>query len=141
MGNNIDKICSIINHIIYNIQIPESEHDIFSYFLYGHCNVFIEILDNIFKDDIEFYISDEFCHVIGKIDGFFYDARGFLPNIEYDKYEKIDKERFYYLVNIKAFGNYNSTCDKKVMEDGIKLGLEKYNDVFKIRKLKKQKEE
>lgn len=138
MFNNVDKICSIIDYIIYNVVIPKSEHDIFSYFLYGHCNIFIEILDNIFKDDIEFYINDDEVHIIGKIGNYYYDATGVLINIDLNKYEKIDKDMFYFLVDIKAFGNYDYRYDQKIIEDGTKLGLKKYDEVFKIKILKKE---
>ena len=125
--NNVDKIHAVINEIVDNIILPQ-EQDVYSYFLHGHCNIFINILDNIFQDDISFYYNESTNHIIGKIGNNFYDVRGYLNTSELDGYTYIEKDYFYYLVDIHLIGNYDKTYDESIINIGTNFGKNKWQD-------------
>lgn len=126
--DNPDIINAVINTINNNLRVPYP-HNIYSYFLTGHCNVYAEILDNIFNDNLEFYINDKESHIIVKIKNHFYDVNGFIDYMNLEDYNFIDKNLFYYLVDIKSFGNYDKNIDKNIVEYATSIGK---NELFNI---------
>ena len=117
--NNIDAVENIVLEINQNVTIP-NPHNIYSYFLTGHCNIYSLILLGVFEGYATPYDNNE--HIVTKIGDNYYDVEG-LANwkVEDSNYRETYKD---YLLDpvFTGLGEYKEGVDDKVILEGIKVG-------------------
>lgn len=116
-----------------------------NYFLYGHCNVFAQILAQSFEKDLEGIFTDtKDIHVISKICNHYYDVRGQVDNIEnIDNYIQRSNDEIkpyeYLAQHLKeiAIGNYDGKIDKYLIELGIAAAKERIHQLKSLDNINK----
>ena len=130
--NNVDTIEAIIYLVNEELNVP-SYHNVYSYFLTGHCNVYSLILMGIFEGYATPYDCSKEAHIVTKIGDNYYDVEG-LANwkVEDSKYTETYKD---YLLepDIVGLGNYETGIDDRIVEQGIRLGKAILEDKIKYR--------
>ena len=128
----------------YHVADCTVSHNIESYFINGHCNIYSAILYGIFGEYATPYANFE--HIITKIGDQYYDALGFVSVLEDDKTKRGEK---YYdrtideIMDVKymRLGQYDPNEDDPIMEQGIRYGKELLESIIQERFAKEQEKE
>ena len=90
----IQYLNEIFPNIHYRFTQPYSYYrDACSYYLFGHCASFARILNAIFPNNSELYVSSS--HVLVKIDNYFYDVSGVVYDLNLNDYHYADLNDYY----------------------------------------------
>ena len=135
-----------------NIKFPEYHigdytvsHNIESYFINGHCNIYSAILCGIFGEYATPYAN--FGHIITKIGDQYYDALGFIDLLEVEgkiqsggKYHERSVDE---IMDVKymQLGEYDPNEDDPIMEQSIRYGKELLESIIQKRFAKEQEKE
>lgn len=128
--NNSSLMVGLINRIndalINECVIPEP-HNLESYFLTGHCNVYAIILSKLFGDDATVYDNQK--HIITKIGDAYYDVMG-----EYAKVlvgnEFYETEPAFLYESLFGLGSYDKNIDGRIVEVGVEAGKQFISEVM-----------
>jgi len=111
-----------------------------NYFFYGHCNVFAQILAEVFEEYLdEVLTASKDIHVVVKICGHYYDVRGLIDTKEeIDSYNIRSKEEIEPYQSLAqtlkdlAIGNYSEDFDGELIKYGISAGKKRLNEYIKV---------
>ena len=119
--DNIDAMDILIYYINLALEpvIPQY-HNVNSFFLTGRCNIYAQILADIFGKYATVY--DNHDHVITKIGNHYYDVRGLI-----DQYENLNEYKETPLEYLKeplifGIGNYKEDFDEEIIKIGVNAG-------------------
>lgn len=109
----------------HEIKLP-GNHNIYSYFMTGHCNLYSLILCKIFGEYATPYANSG--HIVTKIGNDYYDATGFVT-YEIKSNANISEKRYYEytidkLTDIKSagLGLYDPTEDDEIIKQLVEVG-------------------
>lgn len=123
----IQYLNDIFPNIHYNFTKPYSYYrDACSYYLFGHCASFARILNAIFPNNSELYVSSS--HVLVKIDNYFYDVCGVVYDLNLNDYHYADLNDYY----MNTILNKEDDLEQKLEDILIQLGKTKLYDLMEL---------
>lgn len=123
----IQYLNDIFPNIHYNFTKPYSYYrDACSYYLFGHCASFARILNAIFPNNSELYVSSS--HVLVKIDNYFYDVCGLVVDVKLSDYRYSEIDDYY----MNTILNKEDDLEQKLEDILIQLGKTKLYDLMEL---------
>lgn len=123
----IQYLNDIFPNIHYNLTKPYSYYrDACSYYLYGHCVSFARILNAIFPNSSELYVSSS--HVLVKIENYFYDVSGVVVDVKLSEYRSSEIDDYY----MNTILNKEDELEQKLEVMLIQLGKTKLYDLMEL---------
>ncbi len=130
---------SMQNMIEANIPITNPndvpKHNVFNYYLHGHCPSYSRILCSIFKDKATVYCSDS--HVITKIGEHFYDVRGIIDDLVTSEFT--DANCAQGLLYIEMMFGVKDSVEAPIENELINIGIKKLEELEELEELKNTK--
>lgn len=126
----IQELIKYVNEIFpklhYNFTNPFPwARDSFSYYLSNHCVSFARILKALFPMKTVFFLSKS--HLIIEIEGFYFDVRGILTDVDLNEYYATDENNPY----INLVFNNTDELEEKLETTLIQLCKIKYDELLK----------
>ena len=132
INKNFDNLYlkySMQNMIKANIKVTDlkdiPKHDVFNYYLYGHCPSYSRILCEIFKDNATVYCSSS--HVITKIGEHFYDVRGIVDDLVTNEFTDADCAQG--LLYIEMMFGVKDNVEAPIENELINIGIKKLEEL------------
>lgn len=126
--NDVDVVYAITSAI--NESLRDKVQYISSYFTTGNCNIYVEILYQVFENHTKFYIDDSIAHVAGGVGDLVVDVDGpYRPN-DASSFEQITKDEFY--MATLGFGSY-SKYNEELIAIGTAAGKAKLDEIVRNR--------
>ena len=123
----IQYLNDIFPNIHYSLTHPYSYYrDACSYYLFGHCASFARILNAIFPNNSELYVSSS--HVLVKIDNYFYDVCGLVVDVKLSDYRYSEIDDYY----MRSVLNKEDLLERKLEDILIQLGKTKLYDLMEL---------
>lgn len=123
----IQYLNEIFPNIHYRFTQPYSYYrDACSYYLFGHCASFARILNAIFPNNSELYVSSS--HVLVKIDNYFYDVSGVVYDLNLNDYHYADLNDYY----MNTILNKEDDLEQKLEVMLIQLGKIKFQNLMEL---------
>ena len=123
----IQYLNDVFPNIHYRFTQPYSYYrDACSYYLFGHCASFARILNAIFPNNSELYVSNS--HVLVKIDNYFYDVSVVEVNVKLSDYRFSEIDDYY----MRSVLNNEDELEQKLEDILIHLGKTKLYDLMEL---------